>query len=147
MCSLDRLFANNRSWGARRRWEDPEFFTRLARQQSPRYLWIGCSDSRVSANEILGKHGVAESLQESLVWPSSTLVASLRVGLAAAMAASVGAALDLERAYWIVAAAVLIVHQGWDWNRSVQRGFERIIGTLLGLALAVAVLWIAPQGL
>ena len=34
--------------------EDPEFFTRLARQQSPRYLWIGCSDSRVSANEILG---------------------------------------------------------------------------------------------
>ena len=63
------------------------------------------------------------------------------------MAASVGAALDLERAYWIVAAAVLIVHQGWDWNRSVQRGLERIIGTLLGLALAGAVLWLAPQGL
>jgi uncharacterized membrane protein YccC len=78
---------------------------------------------------------------------SPTLVASLRVGLAAAIAASVGAALDLERAYWIVAAAVLIVHQGWDWNRSVQRGLERIIGTLLGLALAGAVLWLAPQGL
>jgi Predicted membrane protein len=51
------------------------------------------------------------------------------------------------QAYWIVAAAVLIVHQGWDWNRSVQRGLERIIGTLLGLALAGAVLWVAPQGL
>ena len=35
----------------------------------------------------------------------------------------------------------------WDWNRSVQRGLERIIGTLLGLALAGAVLWVAPQGL
>jgi carbonic anhydrase len=54
MCSLDGLFANNRSWAAQRRSQDPEFFTRLARQQSPRYLWIGCSDSRVPANEILG---------------------------------------------------------------------------------------------
>jgi carbonic anhydrase len=54
MCSLDGLFTNNRTWAAQRRSQDPEFFTRLARQQSPRYLWIGCSDSRVSANEILG---------------------------------------------------------------------------------------------
>src|ERR1700686_1193535 len=54
MCSLDGLFANNRSWAAQRRSQDPEFFTRLARQQSPRYLWIGCSDSRVPASEILG---------------------------------------------------------------------------------------------
>ena len=54
MCSLDGLFANNRSWATQRRSLDPEFFTRLARQQSPRYLWIGCSDSRVPANEILG---------------------------------------------------------------------------------------------
>ena len=54
MCSLDGLFANNRSWAGQRRAQDPEFFTRLARQQSPRYLWIGCSDSRVPANEILG---------------------------------------------------------------------------------------------
>jgi carbonic anhydrase len=54
MCSLDGLFANNRTWAAQRQSQDPEFFSRLARQQSPRYLWIGCSDSRVSANEILG---------------------------------------------------------------------------------------------
>src|SRR6201987_54966 len=54
MCSLDELFANNRAWAARRRSQDPEFLTRLARQQSPRYLWIGCSDSRVPPNEILG---------------------------------------------------------------------------------------------
>lgn len=54
MCSLDGLFANNRAWAARRVADDPAFFTRLAGQQSPRYLWIGCSDSRVPANEIIG---------------------------------------------------------------------------------------------
>jgi carbonic anhydrase len=54
MCSLDRLFVNNRAWANQRVTEDPEFFTRLAGQQAPRYLWIGCSDSRVPANEILG---------------------------------------------------------------------------------------------
>lgn len=51
--SLADLFANNRVWSARRTAEDPEFFARLARQQAPRYLWIGCSDSRVPANEIV----------------------------------------------------------------------------------------------
>ena len=95
----------------------------------------------------LGKHGLAELLQESLVWPSRVLVVSFRVGLAAGLAGLVGAALDLQRAYWIVAAAVLVLHQGLDWDRSLQRGLERVIGTLVGLALAGAVLWLAPQGL
>lgn len=54
MCNLDHLFTNNRAWSARRVAQDPEYFSRLARQQAPRYLWIGCSDSRVPANEILG---------------------------------------------------------------------------------------------
>lgn len=54
MCSLDPLFENNRAWSTRRREEDPQFFSRLAQQQAPRYLWVGCSDSRVPANEILG---------------------------------------------------------------------------------------------
>ncbi|ACL60593.1 carbonate dehydratase [Methylobacterium nodulans] len=54
MCGLDELFANNRAWAARRVADDPAFFTRLAGQQSPRYMWIGCSDSRVPANEIIG---------------------------------------------------------------------------------------------
>jgi carbonic anhydrase len=50
---LSQLFDNNRAWaeGVRRR--DPEFFAKLARQQSPDYLWIGCADSRVPANEIV----------------------------------------------------------------------------------------------
>jgi carbonic anhydrase len=54
MGSLDGLFANNRAWAARHVADDPAFFSRLAGQQSPRYLWIGCSDSRVPANEIIG---------------------------------------------------------------------------------------------
>src|SRR4051812_69680 len=54
MSSLEDLFANNHSWVARMTAEDPEFFSRLADQQTPRYLWIGCSDSRVPANQIVG---------------------------------------------------------------------------------------------
>lgn len=54
MCAIDSLITNNRAWSARCREEDPQFFTRLAKQQSPQYLWIGCSDSRVPANEIVG---------------------------------------------------------------------------------------------
>ena len=51
---LAELFERNRAWAARRHADDPDFFQRLARQQAPRYLWIGCSDSRVPANEIIG---------------------------------------------------------------------------------------------
>jgi len=51
---LPQLFANNRAWAERIRADDPHFFETLAKQQSPEYLWIGCSDSRVPANEIVG---------------------------------------------------------------------------------------------
>lgn len=50
---LDHLKANNRSWAAKKTAADPGFFERLAGQQAPEYLWIGCSDSRVPANEIV----------------------------------------------------------------------------------------------
>jgi carbonic anhydrase len=51
---LSELFRNNRAWAERIRRSDAGFFEKLARQQTPRYLWIGCSDSRVPANEIVG---------------------------------------------------------------------------------------------
>jgi len=54
MKHLPRLFENNRAWAAEVLRNDPAFFTRLSRQQSPSYLWIGCSDSRVPANQIVG---------------------------------------------------------------------------------------------
>jgi carbonic anhydrase len=49
-----KLLDNNRAWAADRVQRDPTFFTRLAQQQAPEFLWIGCSDSRVPANEIVG---------------------------------------------------------------------------------------------
>jgi carbonic anhydrase len=51
---LNDLFAKNRAWAAEMVRHDPAFFERLAGQQAPRYLWIGCSDSRVPANQIVG---------------------------------------------------------------------------------------------
>ncbi len=51
---LSHLFENNKAWAERIRQQDPDFFLKLSRQQLPRYLWIGCSDSRVPANEIVG---------------------------------------------------------------------------------------------
>ena len=51
---LQELFDNNRAWAAATEAREPGFFTRLQRQQSPRYLWIGCADSRVPANDLVG---------------------------------------------------------------------------------------------
>ena len=52
--SLDDLFEHNRRWAEQMQTQQPGFFTRLSEQQKPRYMWIGCSDSRVPANQITG---------------------------------------------------------------------------------------------
>ena len=54
MRTLKRLFEQNRTWAGRIREQDPDFFLKLSQQQFPQYLWIGCSDSRVPANQIVG---------------------------------------------------------------------------------------------
>jgi carbonic anhydrase len=54
MSVVTRLFNNNAEWAARMVEHDPRFFSRLQGQQAPEFLWIGCSDSRVPANEIVG---------------------------------------------------------------------------------------------
>lgn len=54
MTGVDRLFENNATWIERKTAQDPDFFHRLAAQQAPDFLWIGCSDSRVPANDIVG---------------------------------------------------------------------------------------------
>ena len=54
MQTLSRLFKNNEEWASSVENRDPQFFEKLAEQQSPRYLWVGCSDSRVPANQITG---------------------------------------------------------------------------------------------
>src|SRR5574344_3084365 len=54
MSGLQQLFDNNARWAESVRESDPDFFAKLAKQQVPEYLWIGCSDARVPANEIVG---------------------------------------------------------------------------------------------
>lgn len=102
---------------------------------------------RTDPNHVpLGHQGALASLRGSLRPWSPALMAAARVGVAVAIAGAIGAALELERAYWTTTAAVLILHQGLDWIRSLQRGLERMSGTLVGLILAGAILAIHPQG-
>ncbi len=54
MSKLNHLFQNNRAWAEHIKNEDPNFFEKLSSQQQPEYLWIGCSDSRVPSNQIIG---------------------------------------------------------------------------------------------
>ncbi len=54
MSAISQLFAQNRAWAADMTRHDAEFFSRLTRQQTPQFVWIGCSDSRVPANQIVG---------------------------------------------------------------------------------------------
>ena len=54
MNSLEHLFANNRAWAQAHRDQDPHFFRDLAQGQNPSYLWIGCADSRVPAEDVVG---------------------------------------------------------------------------------------------
>src|SRR5687767_9744213 len=54
MSDIDELFERNRAWAAEMVAGDPDFFSGLAERQAPEYLWIGCSDSRVPANQIVG---------------------------------------------------------------------------------------------
>src|SRR5215467_14545214 len=54
MYSIEKLLLENRAWAAEKKLDDPEYFKRLSLIQTPEFLWIGCSDSRVPANEITG---------------------------------------------------------------------------------------------
>lgn len=54
MDELETLFENNRRWAEERQSADPDFFKRLSGQQNPKFLWIGCSDSRIPANQVIG---------------------------------------------------------------------------------------------
>ena len=54
MKEKDKLFLSNKAWAKEKQKSDPEYFKKLAKYQAPNYLWIGCSDSRVPANEIIG---------------------------------------------------------------------------------------------
>jgi len=67
MTGIDQLFENNRAWARRVKAEDPRFFETLAAQQSPEYLWIGCSDSRVPADLLPGEVFVHRNVANMVV--------------------------------------------------------------------------------
>lgn len=103
---------------------------------------------RTDPNHVpLGHQGALQSLREALNPWSMVFLAALRVGLATATAGAISQFLNLEHAYWAMAAAVLMLHQGLDWAGTLQRGVERTSGTLVGLVLAGAILSLHPQGL
>jgi uncharacterized membrane protein YccC len=95
----------------------------------------------------LGRPSTWELLRDALTPGSPTLYVVARAGIAVALAGFVASALGVEHAYWAMSAAVLVLHQGFDWVRTLQRGVERMIGTWVGLLLAGLVLTLHPQGL
>lgn len=95
----------------------------------------------------LGRPGNLTLLRRAVTPGSESLRLAGRVGAAVALAGTVASALSIDHAYWAMAAAVLMLHQGFDWLRTVQRGVERLAGTWLGLGLAGLILAWHPQGL
>ncbi|MGY0559291.1 MULTISPECIES: FUSC family protein [unclassified Luteimonas] len=95
----------------------------------------------------LGHMDARALLRESLRLRSMSMLVVARVGVAAVAAGGIGVLLGLDRAYWAVAAAVLMLHQGREWLDMVQRSVERVVGTWIGLLLAGALLWRYPEGL
>ena len=88
-----------------------------------------------------------EMLAMSLRPGSTPMRIALRVGAAALIAGGIGAFMGLDRAYWAIAASVLMLYQGLDLTRAMQRGLERTLGTFAGLGLAAVLLSAHPQGL
>jgi len=105
----------------------------------------------VSADDALHKPLAYITSREMLVmsarWGSTPLRIALRVGAAALIAGAIGALMGLDRAYWAIAASVLMLYQGLDFTRAMQRGLERTLGTFVGLGLAAVLLVARPHGL
>jgi uncharacterized membrane protein YccC len=94
----------------------------------------------------LGRPGTFDLLRRAAAPGSPIRSITLRVGIAAVVAGFIALLLGIDHSYWAIAAAVLVLHQGFDWIRTLQRGIERLIGTFIGLGLAGLVLTIAPGG-
>jgi uncharacterized membrane protein YccC len=95
----------------------------------------------------LGRPGVAFLLMRALRPGSHIRHVMVRVGIAAPLAGAAATLLGIGHAYWAIAAAVLVLHQGADRSGTLRRGTERLVGTWVGLALAAGILLLHPQGL
>jgi uncharacterized membrane protein YccC len=95
----------------------------------------------------IGRVSGWQLLREGVRPGSQPFEIGLRVALASVVCGLVGWAINLEHAYWITAAAVLMLYQGLDWATTLQRAIQRVGGTLLGTLLAGGVLLLQPEGL
>lgn len=94
----------------------------------------------------LGRPGNVTLLRRALTPGSESMRLAARVGVAVALSGVIALIFVADHSYWAMAAAVLMLWQGFDWSRTVQRGAERMVGTLIGLGLAAAILTWQPQG-
>ena len=94
----------------------------------------------------LGRPSATALLRRAVTPGSMSQRLAMRVGLAVLITGAITGALGISHAYWAMATAVLVLYQGVDWLRSVQRGIERTLGTWLGLGIAGAILALHPQG-
>jgi len=143
---LHGLFAAAVREGSAGRLLDPKAAAE-ARNIQYRLAELPSEDTSVGPNERRAFFEPREMIAASFAWSGQPTRIALRVGAAAMIAGSVGVLTGLERSYWAAAAAVLILHQGFNWVRALQRGLERSLGTLLGLIVAAAVSWLQPHGL
>ncbi|MDT5077093.1 MAG: hypothetical protein QOJ80_1730 [Mycobacterium sp.] len=95
----------------------------------------------------LGRPGARALIRVSVQPGSRALLVVIRVGVATIVAGGLAGLLGLEHAYWAMAAAVLVLHQGLDRRRMTQRALERLVGTWTGLLLAAAVIATHPHAL
>jgi uncharacterized membrane protein YccC len=94
-----------------------------------------------------GRPGPVRSARQVLAPGSPWRVVVLRVGVAALVAGAAGSTFGLEHAYWVTAAAVLVLHQGLGWAGTAERAVQRLAGTWLGLVLTAVILSAQPAGL
>lgn len=94
----------------------------------------------------LGRPPAGTLLRRALLPGSHVRHVMARVAIAAPVAGATAMLVGIGHAYWAIAAAVLVLHQGADRNRTLRRGADRLIGTWLGLILAAGILWWHPQG-
>lgn len=94
----------------------------------------------------LGRPGTGTLLLRALRPGSHVRHVMVRVAIAAPLAGALATLLGIGHPYWAIAAAVLVLHQGADRSRTLQRGADRLAGTWVGLILAAGILWLHPQG-
>ncbi|MET0693035.1 MAG: FUSC family protein [Propionibacteriaceae bacterium] len=132
--------------GMRRRQPDTASATK-ARRLAGQALRRVAPDTRVVLHALpLGRPSGLEIMRNAVQPSSRSLLVIIRVTVAAAISGSLGLALGLTHSYWAIAASVLVLSQGFDQRRTLQRGLERTAGTVVGVGLVAGILTLGPSG-